>query len=206
MSDGFAAASRLLAAVIARDFEGIGAAVANEARVRTLTPGGTAEMRGQDEVVARYRGWFADADQVEVRDTDVDRIADRTSLRYRLRIHDADGWQLIEQHAYLDVDETGRIATMDLVCSGFRVLEEGSGATDGTHVFDAGAMGCSDGLAQEFRRRILAIPQGELLVVETTDPAAKEDLPPLARMMGHTVRSVESPGDGRLRFTVERGR
>src|SRR6266571_4481435 len=66
--------------------------------------------------------------------------------------------------------------------------------------------GCADGLAQEFRRRIQAIPRGDVLVVETSDPAAKEDLPPLARMMGHTVRSVEPSGNGRLLITVERGR
>ena len=38
------------------------------------------------------------------------------------------------------------------------------------------------------------------------DPAAKEDLPPLARMMGHEVRSIETPDDGRLLITVERRR
>ena len=75
-----------------------------------------------------------------------------------------------------------------------------------THRFDAGTLSCADGLAQEFRRRILAIPQGDVLVVETVDPAAKEDLPPLARMMGHKVRSVEPSDGGRLLITVERGR
>ena len=87
----------------------------------------------------------------------------------------------------------------------------GAGASDadrspGRHRFDAGTMGCADGLAREFRSRILAIPLGDVLEVETRDPAAKEDLPPLARMMGHTVRSNESLGDGRLLITVERGR
>jgi TusA-related sulfurtransferase len=74
------------------------------------------------------------------------------------------------------------------------------------HIFDAGDLSCGTGLAQEFRRRILAIPLGDILEVETVDPSAKQDLPPLARMMGHTVRSTESLGDGRLLITVERGR
>ena len=78
--------------------------------------------------------------------------------------------------------------------------------SSGTHHFDAGTQGCADGLAQEFRRRILAIPIGDVLEIETSDPAAKEDLPPLARMMGHTVRSVEPSENGRLLITVERGR
>jgi TusA-related sulfurtransferase len=85
---------------------------------------------------------------------------------------------------------------------------DGEAAADAMtmHRFDAGAMGCADGLAREFRTRIRAIPVGDVLEVATSDPAAKEDLPPLARLMGHTVRSVESSGDGRLLITVERGR
>jgi TusA-related sulfurtransferase len=42
--------------------------------------------------------------------------------------------------------------------------------------------------------------------VSTRDPAAKEDLPSLARMMGHVVRSIEASDDGRLLVSVERGR
>jgi TusA-related sulfurtransferase len=117
------------------------------------------------------------------------------------------GWEVVEQQQFLDMDEAGRIAAIDLLCSGFRpdaVADAETGS--GTHRFDAGTMGCADGLAREFRRRILAIPLGDVLVVETADPAAKEDLPPLARMMGHTVRSNESTGDGRLLIAVERGR
>ena len=79
-------------------------------------------------------------------------------------------------------------------------------ASKGVHRFDAGALGCADGLAREFRRRVLAIPVGDLLMVETSDAAAKEDLPPLARMMGHTIRSVKPSDGGRLLITVERGR
>ena len=75
-----------------------------------------------------------------------------------------------------------------------------------TYEFDACDLGCADGLAGEFRRRMQQIPVGEVLVVSTRDPSAKEDLPPLARMMGHVVRSIEAPGDGRLLVSVERGR
>jgi TusA-related sulfurtransferase len=75
-----------------------------------------------------------------------------------------------------------------------------------THEFDAGDLGCAEGLASEFRRQMQQIPVGHVLVVSTRDPAAKEDLPPLARMMGHVVRSIEAPGDGRLLVSVERGR
>ena len=74
------------------------------------------------------------------------------------------------------------------------------------HAFDAGDLSCGTGLAREFRVQILAIPVGDLLEVQTIDPAAKEDLAPLARLMGHSVRWIESSGDGRLLIGVERGR
>ncbi|MGA9162236.1 MAG: sulfurtransferase TusA family protein [Actinomycetota bacterium] len=77
---------------------------------------------------------------------------------------------------------------------------------NGIQRFDAGTLSCADGLAGEFRRRIEAIPVGDVLVVTARDPAAKEDLPSLARMMGHAVHSIETPGDGRLLITVERKR
>lgn len=72
------------------------------------------------------------------------------------------------------------------------------------HHFDAGNMGCATGLAEEFRRRLEAIAPGDLLEVVARDPAAKEDLPSLTRMLGHGVKSVESRSDGGIVMTVER--
>jgi TusA-related sulfurtransferase len=94
--------------------------------------------------------------------------------------------------------------SFDLLCSGFHSLRQP--AESGVHEFDAGTLGCAEGIAGEFRKQIGAIPVGDVLIVTARDPAAREDLPPLARMMGHTVRSVETPGDGRLLMRVERGR
>jgi TusA-related sulfurtransferase len=104
----------------------------------------------------------------------------------------------------LDVGPDARIASIDLLCSGFRSIDEPESAP--SHSFDAGDLGCADGFAGEFRRHIRQIPVGQVLLVSTRDPAAKEDLPPLARMMGHVVRSIEATGDGRLLVSVERGR
>jgi TusA-related sulfurtransferase len=157
-------------------------------------------------VAAKYFEWFGDADVIRVERVRVELLADRISAQYRFVLHEQERREVVQQQTYLDVDSDGRIAAIDLLCSGFRPYPERGPGPNGTHRFDAGTRGCADGLAQEFRRRILAIPLGDVLVVDTKDPAAKEDLPPLARMMGHTVRSIESPGDGRLLITVERGR
>ena len=50
------------------------------------------------------------------------------------------------------------------------------------------------------------IPKGQRLLAVVRDPAAKEDLPALARMLGHRVESVESHEDGRISITVQRER
>ncbi len=72
------------------------------------------------------------------------------------------------------------------------------------HEFDAGDLGCATGLPKQFLARIRAIPVGHLLRTVVTDPAAREDLPALARMLGQAVRSIETEADGRLTITVER--
>jgi hypothetical protein len=73
--------------------------------------------------VNRLRLWFGDADSFEMRWAETGRVANRLSLAYRIRLHDSDGWQVIEQRLYCDVGDDGRIRNLDLLCSGF--LPEG---------------------------------------------------------------------------------
>ena len=201
------AAGRLVAAIAARDYTGLFGCLTRETRFRYLIPSGPGQVAGAADVAAKYFEWFGDADAIEVRDVLVQGIADRTSARYRFLVHEGDSWEVVEQQVYLDVDAAGLIVTIDLLCSGFRPAGDAEAASPArAHSFDAGTMGCSDGLAAEFRRRIGAIPVGDVLVVTARDPAAKEDLPSLARLMGHTVQSIDTWGDGRLTFTVEKGR
>jgi len=198
-------AKRFVEAVASRDHDGIVGALSPEVRFRYLIPPGPGQVIGATSAAATYLDWFGDADPLEVQELMVREVSDRVSARYRFRVRRDKRWEVIEQQTFLDVD-AGLIAAIDLVCSGFRPTEDPDGVGHAQrHEFDAGAMGCSDGLASEFRRRIGAIPVGDLLVVTARDPAAKEDLPPLARMMGHEVRSIEAPGDGLLVITVEKG-
>lgn len=205
-----AAARRFVDAVAAADRHGMVAALAPDVRLRYLTSSGPGELVGAAAVVAKHLQWFGAAEALRAQSVLVEPLPDRVSVRCRFLLHRREGhegWEVIEQQTYLDIDEGLRITAIDLLCSGFRpTAGEEPVRSPGTHQFDAGTLGCGDGLAQEFRRRIGTIPIGDVLLVETSDPAAKEDLPPLARMMGHTVRSVEPSGDGRLLITVERGR
>jgi TusA-related sulfurtransferase len=201
------AAKRLVEAMVAGGLDGIVGILAPDTRLRYLIPAGPGHIEGATEAANVFLGWFGEAHEVEIQSLLVESIASRTSVRYRVRLRRAGGWEVVEQQQFLDMDDAGRIDAIDLLCSGFRPdVEAEADRPSGRHRFDAGTMGCADGLAQEFRRRILAIPFGDILEIETTDPAAKEDLPPLARLMGHRVHSNESLGDGRLLITVERGR
>jgi TusA-related sulfurtransferase len=193
-----------LDALTTREYSAARALLADDVRFRMLVPSGLMTESDAEATIGRFIGWFGDADPFEVVASSSGEVEGRAAVTYRFRLHDADGWQVIEQHLMLNVDAHARIEAIDLLCSGFRSIAVSEAGP--AHQFDAGDLGCADGLASEFRRRIQQIPVGHVLMVSTRDPAAKEDLPPLARMMGHVVRSIEAPGDGRLLVSVERGR
>ena len=197
-----------LRALSERDYEAVRPLLVEDVGFRMLVPRGLMTDSGASNTVGRFVGWFADADSQEWESSSVAQVAGRVAVTYRVRLHKPGGWHLIEQHLMLDLDDTGRVARIDLLCSGFRPIAAELPAEDraAVHDFDAGDLGCADGLAGEFRRQITSIPVGDALVVATRDPAAREDLPSLARLMGHVVRSTEASEDGRLLITVERGR
>jgi TusA-related sulfurtransferase len=70
---------------------------------------------------------------------------------------------------------------------------------------DAGDLGCGEGLAAWFRTQLRDTPPGDTLRAVVRDPAAREELPALARLMGHTVTSIEA-GESCFVITVEKTR
>jgi TusA-related sulfurtransferase len=200
------APERFLEALTDRDFIRLAGSLAPEVNMRLLLPRGPEQRSGQSEVAARLEGWFATAPRFEVGSTDHAIIGSRHRLSWRFQlVRQGDGsggpWEVIEQVAFCDEGPEG-IERLDLLCSGFHAEAERSSGP--VHVLDAGDMGCAVGLADEFRRRVAGIPAGDSLAVIVRDPAAKEDLPALARLLGHSVTSVQGHGDGHVTFSVER--
>lgn len=198
-----ASARSLLDALRVRDFPGVARCFSIDARLRVLLPGGPEQRSGRDPITDQFEAWFASADPFEITESAVSVVVDRFHLSYGARLGqhgDEASLHVIAQHGFGDATDDG-IEILDLVCSGFRPVVASESRV---HPFDAGTMGCTDGLAQEFRRRILAIPPGDVLRVIVRDPAAKEDLPPLARMLGHTVQSIDALEGGRVQIHVER--
>ena len=193
-----------LEALAGRDFERLAAIFAKNARARLLLPRGLEEYTGRDAIVRRIESWFGAASEFDLEGSSEDAIGPLKRLTYRFSlVRDASTREVIEQVVFLGVSAEG-IESIDLVCSGFHRATRVS--ENATHVFDAGAMGCADGLAEEFRRQLGEVRVGESIKVVVRDPAAKEDLPALARMLGQSVKSIEAHEDGRLDINVERVR
>lgn len=193
----------LLAAITSGDYTTARQLLADGLLSRMLTPDGLLVDHDGDAAIAHFVGWLGPDGPSQVLVAQASTIRGRAVLRYRLRLLRPRGSRLIEQHLMLDVD--GSLVTgIDLLCSGF--FPESAPDTGEVHSFDAGTLGCGDGLADAFRSRVRRIPVGDVLAVRTADPAAKEDLPPLARMMGHIVRSIEPADEGQLLISIQRGR
>jgi TusA-related sulfurtransferase len=201
-----AVAGTFVDSLTARDFIGARSVLSDDVRLRMLVPGRLMSDEGGDAAIGWFSSWFVAAEPFQVEASSAEEVEGRAAVTYRFRLHKPDGWYLIEQHLMLDVSAEGRITAIDLLCSGFRSIVAQEPEQPPVHHYDAGNLGCADGLATQFREQIQRIPVGHVLVVTTSDPAAKADLPSLARLMGHAVVSIEAPGDGRLHITVERGK
>ncbi len=190
----------LLAALSSRDFAAFARCLAPAAEARLSLPRGPEVQSGRHDIARRFEGWFAGATDFEVLDIGCEPVGPRYRLNWRFRLsRNGASREVIEQVAFADYGPDG-ITEINLLCSGF--LPDQQPAQP--NVFDAGAMGCGDGLAQEFRSRLDDIGVGESLTVIVTDPAAKEDLPSLVRMMGQAVTSCELAPGNRLAITVEK--
>jgi hypothetical protein len=114
-------ATAIAAAVAGRDSAGLAAAVTDTVRLRALLPGGPIEEHGRDAVVARFGKWFADMDTVEVVESAGEAVADRLLIHYRLDLAQrGTRWACTQTSICKIVD--GRLATIDLLCSGFREI------------------------------------------------------------------------------------
>ena len=195
-------------ALTRRDFAAVEATLSPAVHFRGLLPSEVVEVQDPAAVVERLTAWFGAAERFEVQEASARAVADRMRVRYRFRLRPhpfvpESGWHVIEQLAFCQTAD-GKIAALNLLCTGFRPEPEIESGV--LHTFDAGTMGCADGLAGEFSRRIKSVAVGDVLTVVARDPAAKEDLPSLARMMGQQVLSVDQNDDGSLSITVERVR
>ena len=112
-------AMAIAAAVAERDSVRLAAAVTDTVRLRALLPSGPIEEHGRDAVVARFGGWFADMDTVGLVDSTGEAVADRLLIHYRLHLAQRGTRWACTQTSICKIAD-GRLATIDLLCSGLR--------------------------------------------------------------------------------------
>jgi hypothetical protein len=120
---GSASAESFLAALAAQDFSKLGGALAAGACLRALLPSGFREWHGAEVIAGRFTRWFGDTEDFDFVEGAVGEVGGRLYLHWRLRLRAerlGGGWFTVEQQAYADSDESGRIARLDLVCTGYR--------------------------------------------------------------------------------------
>jgi len=107
----------------AQDFAVLGGALAAGACLRALLPSGLREWAGADAIADRFAYWFGDTEDFELVEATVGEVGGRLHLHWRLRLRAerlGSGWFTVEQQAYADTDDGGRIARLDLLCTGYR--------------------------------------------------------------------------------------
>jgi hypothetical protein len=115
-------ATAVAAAVAGRDSAWLAAAVTDTVRLRALLPGGPIEEHGRDAVVARIAGWLAGMDTVALVESAGEPVADRLLIHYRLDLAQHGNRWACTQTSICKVKD-GRLATIDLLCSGFREIQ-----------------------------------------------------------------------------------
>jgi hypothetical protein len=118
--------SRFVLALAAKDTEALLEIFAPDVQFRGMTPHRFWEANSpRDAVENVLYDWFGSDDIVEeIEQLEEGRIVDRPRVDYRLHIRNPDGLFAVEQRAYLDLDDDGRVARMNVMCAGYRQIGE----------------------------------------------------------------------------------
>lgn len=109
--------------VTGRDPQRLAAALTPTARLRALLPGGPIEVHGGDDVAACLVGLLADFDTVRLVRSEGEAVADRLLVHYRLHVSQGATRWVCTQTAVCGFAD-GRLAVVNLLCSGFREIED----------------------------------------------------------------------------------
>jgi hypothetical protein len=119
--DGMALGRRFVDAIVAHDWEALASCFAPDTRLVAVVPKEHAfrEQHGREAATKQLEMWFGGADVTELVSSEIEPLADRVRIVYRIHEHEPAGWYLVEQVAFATVGDDG-FADMNLACSGFR--------------------------------------------------------------------------------------
>ena len=110
---------RLVDAISRQDADALALCFAPAAELRALIPPGTRERTGAAESAGLIAGWFGDATELDLEESDVADVGDRLHVAYRFRGVENEEPFVVEQQLYCMV-EGDAIVRANLLCSGFR--------------------------------------------------------------------------------------
>ena len=114
-------AGAYLDAVVARDYERVESLLADDFRLRDLSPPGFTEVNGPDAALSGLRAFLDSFDAVRLADSEVYEIGKVTYVRARVDfVHPEAGPRMLEQHHLLTIADQ-RIHAIDELCTGFFV-------------------------------------------------------------------------------------
>src|SRR5205823_4020575 len=96
-----------LEALTTREFAAARALLSADVRFTMLVPSGLMTEADAEGTIGRFIDWFGSADAFEVEAAGSEEVEGRAAITYRFRLHDPDGWQVIQQHIMLDVGGDG---------------------------------------------------------------------------------------------------
>jgi SnoaL-like protein len=108
-----------LGALVARDYDQIESLLAEDFRLRDLSPPGFTEVADVADALAGLRANLDRFDSIRLVESDAYQIGGFTYLRVRLQlVHPEVGERMLEQHHLLTIAD-GRITAIDELCTGF---------------------------------------------------------------------------------------
>ena len=116
-------AGSFIGGLAAQDFGELGGALADGACLRALLPSGLRQWAGAEAIADRFARWFGDYQGFRAHRGGTGEVGGRLHLHWRLRLRAqrlGSGWFTVEQQVYADTDDSGRIARLDLLCTGYR--------------------------------------------------------------------------------------
>ena len=117
-------AEKFVHAYTQHDRAGLLGVLAPDVDFRGMTPGGFWESSTAEDLVDNVLFHWIDVHDVVQQVLALDRgwMADREHVSFRLSVNTPDGHHLVEQQAYLMVDD-GLISWLRMMCSGFRKVD-----------------------------------------------------------------------------------
>jgi hypothetical protein len=114
-------ARQYIDAFVARDYDLVRSLLADDFRLRDLSPGGFTQVDGADAAMEGLRMFLDRFASVELEELEAYDVADVTYVRARVRFVDpAAGERFLEQHHLLRIAD-GRITGVDELCTGLHL-------------------------------------------------------------------------------------